>query len=272
MTRLEVPPPAQLGVTTAFPIAALLAAVSLGGILLPSTYARETSNWAAQAVGQDWVDLLFAVPWLAVSAALARRGSRAGLLLLGGGLLYTIYELVIYAFAVRFNALFLLYSASLGSSLFALAAIAVALRPGEVCGWFGERLPLKTTGGLLIAIGLVFSALWLGEILPALARGTAPPSVIEAGIPTNPVQVMDLSAILPAHIAGGVLLLRRRPLGYVVSPILLGFGVLMSMSIAGMMVVMRLRGEPASMAVAATLAGLSLATAVVLVRTLRAIR
>jgi hypothetical protein len=58
----------------------------------------------------------------------------------------------------------------------------------------------------------------------------------------------------------------------VVSPILLGFGVLMSMSIAGMMVVMRLRGEPASMAVAATLAGLSLATAVVLVRTLRAIR
>jgi hypothetical protein len=94
-------------------LAALLAALSLGGLLSPATYARETANWAAQAVGQDWVDLLLAVPWLAGSAAYAGRGSSPARLLLAGAFLYTAYEAVIYAFAVRFNALFLLYCGTL---------------------------------------------------------------------------------------------------------------------------------------------------------------
>ena len=45
-------------------LAALLALAALGGILLPSTYARKTSTWAAQGTGQDWVNLLVVVPWM----------------------------------------------------------------------------------------------------------------------------------------------------------------------------------------------------------------
>jgi hypothetical protein len=62
-----------LPIVAALPLAALVAFVSLVGILSPSIYARETPNWAAQAVGQDWVDLLFAVPWLSITGPQPRR-------------------------------------------------------------------------------------------------------------------------------------------------------------------------------------------------------
>ena len=83
-----------------------MAAASLAGICVRSTYARETAGWAAQGIGQDWFDLMFAVPWFAVTAALSLRGSERALLLLAGGVAYAFYELVIYAFAIHFNAMF----------------------------------------------------------------------------------------------------------------------------------------------------------------------
>src|SRR5690349_5713700 len=120
-TRRDSP----LAIVAAFPLAMLVAFVSLVGILHPSIYARETPNWAAQALGQDWVDLLFAVPWLAVSGLYAARGSRRALFLLAGAMLYTFYEFAIYAFAVHFNVMFLAYCATLGVTFYALAGLAL---------------------------------------------------------------------------------------------------------------------------------------------------
>jgi hypothetical protein len=48
------PPGAGFAGRAAVPLAVLFALVFLGGILLPSTYARETANWAAQAIVQDY--------------------------------------------------------------------------------------------------------------------------------------------------------------------------------------------------------------------------
>jgi hypothetical protein len=252
-----------------FPLALLMAVISLVGILVPSTYARETASWAAQAAGQDWVDLVLAVPWLVATGLGARRGSRAAALLLGGALLYAVYELVIYAFAVHFNRLFLLYCAALGLALYALAGLLWWLGSKDVGGWSADGVPRRTAGLLLVVIGLGFGALWLGEIVPALASGTVPASLAETRLPTNPVHAIDLSTILPAHVIAGVLLLRRRPLGYAAAPILLSFGLLMALSIAGMMVVMHLRGIDANLAVVAVMAALAIVNAVVLVLTLR---
>ena len=83
---------------------------------------------------------------------------------------------------------------------------------------------------------------------------------------------MDLSTILPAHIAVGVLLLRRRRLGYALAPVLLGFGILMSLSIAGMLLVMRLRGAAGGSLVVIAMLILAALNALVLTRTLRALR
>jgi hypothetical protein len=262
----------RFSTSTAWPLAALVGMISLGGILFPSTYARETASWAAQAIGQDWVDLVVAVPWLAISGALARRGSRRALLLFGGGLLYTAYELVIYAFSVRFNSLFLVYCATLGLSLFALGGLLAGLVGQDARSWYADRAPRRTAAAFLIGVGGLFALLWLAEVLPATLRGSIPPPVAEATIPTNPVHVMDLSFILPLHFVAGMSLARRRPLGLALAPILLAFDALMALSIAGMMVVMRLRGFDAAPPIMTAMALLSVASAVLLSRMLLHLR
>src|SRR5262249_44894648 len=88
--------PIRVPIYAAFALSAVLLLVSLVGILHPAIYGRETANWAAQAVGQDWVDLLVGAPWIATTGALSLRGSRAARILLAGGLFYAVYELVIY--------------------------------------------------------------------------------------------------------------------------------------------------------------------------------
>jgi hypothetical protein len=267
-----VPSVARFSTSAALPLAALVAAVSLGGILLPSTYARETASWAAQALGQDWVDLVAAVPWLAITGVLARRGSRRALILLGGGLLFTVYELVIYAFSVRFNSLFLLYCATLGLSLFALVTLLAGLVGQDGRSWYDGPLPRRTVAAFLIGVGGVFGLLWLAEVVPASLRAGIPPSLAEAAVPTNPVHVMDLSFILPLHVTAGVSLARRRPLAYALAPILLAFDALMALSIAGMMVVMRLRGVDAAPAVMGIMACLSAASGILLAQMLQHLR
>ncbi len=259
-------------ILAAMPLATLVAFVSLVGVLSPSIYARETPNWAAQAVGQDWVDLLLAVPWLAISGVLALRGSRRALFVLAGGMLYTFYEFVIYGFAVHFNALFIAYCATLGVTFFALSGLAIRFAGEDVSRWFRASVPVRTTGAFLIGVALLFTMLWLGEIVPALVHGTTPLSVSEAGAPTNPVYVMDLSIILPLHAIAGIALLQRRTLGYVLAPILLSFGVIMALSIAGMMLVMRQRGIDASGFVAAAMVLVAAASAAILALVLRGIR
>jgi hypothetical protein len=259
---------APLAVLGAFPLAALVAFVSLVGISSASIYARETPNWAAQAVGQDWFDLLFAVPWLLVTGVFAMRGSRRAQLLLAGGMLYTFYEFVIYCFSVHFNALFLAYCATLGGSFFALVGMGKLLFSDSV-RWHPNDGPIRTAGVFLIGVGCLFALAWLGDIVTALMLHSTPPSVQEAGVPTNPVHVIDLSIVLPLHVIAGVALLRRRPVGYVLAPVVLAFGVLMALSLAGMMFVMRARGFEASLVLVSAMIFIATASAAILAFLLR---
>lgn len=216
-------------INAAFVVAILLAAISLGGMLAPSLYARETASWTIQAIAQDWFDLVIAVPLLFVVAMWASTGSRRGGLVLAGLLLYAVYTLIIYAFAVHLNALFLLYCAGLGVALFALITLGRALLhdpPTQIAA----RIP-RLAGGYLIAIGVVFGVLWLLQLVPAAITGQVPAELAETGLFTNPVHVIDLSFILPLHVIGGFLLLRRRPIALVLAPVLLAFGAMMSASI-----------------------------------------
>ena len=152
--------------------------------------------------------------------------------------------------------------------------------PPITLGHFGQETPgfraephvPKEAGYFLIAIAVLFGAAWLSEIVPAIIGGTLPKSVVEAGTPTNPVHVIDLSVILPLHFLAGLALVRGRSFGSMLAAIVLGFGVLMAMSIAGMMLVMHLRGVEANLIVAAGMSFISLLSAVVLVRLLRAVR
>ena len=224
------------------PLAGLLALAAAGALFIPSVYAREVPLWAAQGRGQDWVDLVFVVPLMIAAALLTLRGSRRAVLVLAGTLAYALYSLVLYAFFLHFGPLFLVYAWALGLSFFAFVALAGALHADDARAWFDATAPVRLAGGLSVLLGVLFYALWLGEIVPAIVSGQMPRSAADAGLVTNPVHVLDLGIVLPAFIVGGVALWRRRRLGYWLGPAMLAFGVVMDVALAGMAVSMRASG------------------------------
>lgn len=250
----------------AFPIAALVAVCTIAGIRAPAIYARETVSWATQGVGQDWVSLLVAVPALVVAGALAARGSRRAQLILGGVLLYTAYSYAIYAFAVHFNPLFLVYCAVLGLSVFALIGLVAALSAEAD----GAGAPQRLAVGTLFALAGVFGALWLRQDLPATLQNRPPADLATTGLLSNPVHVLDLSLLLPMFVIAGVSLRRRSRLGRVLAPIALAFAVMMALAMAGMIVQMSMRGLAADATPAVVMAVIAAGCTAVLVRLLRA--
>lgn len=224
------------------PLAVLVACAALGGLFVPSIYARETASWAAQGTGQDWVDLLLVAPALAVAGVHSLRGSLRARLVLGGALVYTAYSFVLYAFEVHFNSLFLVYCATLGLSFYGLLAQFPWLVGEDARSWYRGPVPARLTGIFLLVIAVGFGLLWLGQVIPALLAGRDPAGLSDIRLPTNPVHVLDLSLLLPALAFTGVSLLRGGALGHALGPVMLGFDVFMPLAIAGMVIVMQARG------------------------------
>ncbi len=227
---LEDPEPRSFSIHGSLAVAVLFGAMSLAGLLIPSTYALETDNWKVQAVAQDWFDLVIAAPCILFGVIWASRGSLRGVLVLGAALLYAIYTLLIYTFAVHLNSLFLLYCSTLGLALYSLIALTRSV--GVTPTAFESRVPQRVVGGFLVFIGLAFGGVWLAQLVPAAITGETPAELVATGLVTNPIHVIDLSFILPLHVIAGVALWRGRALGFVLAPVLLGFGALMTATIA----------------------------------------
>jgi len=225
-------------------LAATLATItSLAGIGLPDTYARETAAWALQGVGQDWANLVVVIV-LFWSSALMSRGSVPALHVWLGGLLYLIYAFAIYAFAVHFNSLFLIYVAVLGLSFYALVGTLLRLDFASVTGPLMDHPHRKGAGNLLVSIGVLFAILWLAEIVPHLLARTVPASLAETALLTNPVHVLDLACLLPAMILVGILLHRQHPVGLLFAPPLLVFASTMGLGILAIFALSAARHMP----------------------------
>lgn len=224
------------------PLILLLGTASLIGLLHPQIYSRETPDWLAQSVGQDAVDLFLVLPVLSLASLYTYRKERLAVPLWGGSLLYLIYTFTIYCFNVHFNQLFIVYWLTLGFSFYGFVYFMYNQQGHAVIKGLTSRLAIRVTGIYLLVIASLFYLLWMSEILPALRGGYIPKSLVEAGLFTNPVQVIDLSVFLPAIFIVGVLLLREHPLGFTLAPVLLTFFVLMDFTIAVIMVVQSSKG------------------------------
>lgn len=260
-----------------FPLAGLLVMMSLGGLLLPAIYARETPGWALEAIAQDWVDLVLVAPLLLASAGLAARGSARAEAVLTGVLMFMTYSLVIYGFSVHFNALFLVYVTALGVAAYALIGlIAAALRPDHPAPAAAAPAALLTgVGWFFVIIAILFALLWLSDIVPALLRGEASRKTVAAGLPTNPVHVIDLALFLPAQILVGVALLRREHLGLALAPVFLASGAVMSATMATSRYLLVAAGLPGKSGLAVgfvVFALINLALLVLILRPARAAR
>jgi hypothetical protein len=215
-----------------------------------SIYSPETENWAGQATGQDIANLV-AYAAMAILALLAARGSLQAYLGWLGTLVYSAYTYAIYAFSVQLGPLFLVYVTVLGLSVYALAGGLSSLDPARVRAAFSERAPTTLTGGFLVAIATGFYLLWLSEVVPAMLADGTPEFLHEVGLPTNPVHVLDMGLLLPTALLAGVLLIRRRPWGYLLAPAVLGSTILLGLGIVAVVVVLALRDVATDWGVAA---------------------
>lgn len=147
----------------------------------------------------------------------------------------------IYAFDIRFNALFLVYVAVLGLSIYALIGGIATIDLVRVKAAFGSRAPVRSTWIVLVVVAVMFYIQWLSEDLPAILGGKTPQSLLDAGLPTSPVHVLDMAVLLPAVLVSGALLSKRRAWGFCLAPVLLTGLVLLAVGIVTLMAVLQVR-------------------------------
>jgi len=261
--------PGRWALWLSFPLAVILAIACLGGLFLPSTYAGDTRMQAALGIGNDAGNLVVIVPVLVIGAILALRGSVAARLVWMGTLAYLFYDFLNYALAIHFNSMFLVYCGVLGLSFYALAASGLALPIPETARRYGPRTPVKITAIVLLLMGMVTVFHWLWEIILALLAGRVPQAVHDSGRLTEAVAVLDLAFGVPAFVIAAILLLRRKPLGFVLGPIVLTFLALSSLVLAPMGMAMARRGFEAGHALCAIGLGIAAGSGVLLALSLR---
>jgi hypothetical protein len=193
-------------------IALLAVAASLTG-LLGGVY-RDNAWITAAFRGTDLVTLVLAVPLLLGGQVLSRRGSTRGHLVWLAMLGYMLYGYAFYLFGASFNALFLVYTALFGLSIWALvlaagstdaAAFVARIRPGM------PRWPVVT---YLVVVACGLGILWVAMSAGFVFTGQVPAPVVNSGHPTGVVFALDLSLIVPGMIVAGMWLLKKRPWGY----------------------------------------------------------
>jgi hypothetical protein len=227
-------------------VSLLVAATSLLGIFLDRTYSRETEAWAVQAVGQDYANLIVVMLLLASTYCLSRDSLRAYLVWLGAHI-YIIYVFAIYAFAVHFNFLFLLYIMILGVSFYTVIGGLRAVDTANLSEYLKSNTESKKASALLMVTGIMFSALWLSEIVPYILSDQMPPILGETGLLTNPVHVLDLAFMLPGMVIASVLLWRREALGFLMAVPLLVFSATVGIGIIAMFVLSASKGGPSTL-------------------------
>jgi len=218
------------------PIALLGGIASAAGILYESTYERDTEHFGVQAVSQDYVTLFVAVPVVLLLGWMSWRGSFAARLMWHGVAFYFTYTYAIASFMVQANAMFLVYTTLLACSIFALVGGMATL------GWpvnrsaFGPSWPRRSVVAFLGIVVVVFLFLWLSDIVPALIGGTQPESLAESATPTNGVEVLDLSLLLPGAALIAYWVWKAEPRGYVFATGLLAYVALLGLALVAMIV------------------------------------
>ncbi len=238
-----------------YPIATLMALAAGVGLFSGGLY-RDNPSLLAQAIGQDLVTLLVALPVLVISAYLASRGSLRARLVWLGLLVYVVYTYASYAFGIHWNMLFLVYIALLGCSTYALIGSLVTVDRSAIKAGFRVGTPTRAVSIFLLVIAGVFYLMWLSEAVPASLTGVVPQSVQEDGTPTNVIHVLDMGLLLPALVIGAVSLLRRQPLGYTLSAAFLVNLSFLALAVLSMAVFQARAGEPAPAPMLAVFIGL----------------
>jgi hypothetical protein len=206
-------------------------------------YYWDTVSMTAQMQANDLVSLILGLPLLGVSYFLTLRGSLRGRLLLTGTLGFILYTYTTMSFGAAYNQLFLVYVALFSLSLFAFIQSMMSFDLDTLPEKFSDNLPRKAIAGLLFFAAAFLALAWLGRIAPTILGDQIP--VLENAT-TMFIQAMDLGLVVPLCVLAGILLLKRRPWGYLLASVGLLKFLTMGTAVSLMAVNMARVGVPIS--------------------------
>jgi hypothetical protein len=181
-------------------------------------YQHDSAAMAIQAIAQDIVTLIVGVPLLFISIFLAWKGLFRGKLLLTGTLGYFLYTYASYSFLSMYNPMFLIYVLVMSASFFAFVLSLMSFDISTVPQSFHDKLPVRFIGSFLIVVACMFGLMWAGKIVPPLVSQTPPKGIDH--YTTLVIQALDLGFVVPTGILAGILLIKRKPFGYLLASIL----------------------------------------------------
>ena len=190
-------------------VAILMAAASVAGLMY-RTIIYPTDELLRTFVSNDVVNLFVGLPILLGSMWLARRGKLIGLLCWPGALLFVLYNYIAYIFALPLNVAFLLHLTLVMLSVYTYIGLVASIDGKVVQESLTGAVHERAAGGVLVGLGLLFFLLVIGVVVNALISGMP---IAETELAVNTSDFL----IAPASVIGGVLLWRRKELGYVIS-------------------------------------------------------
>ena len=247
-----------------------LAIVSFFGAFISSTYERDSLSMGVQGMGQDIVDLFIVVPLLILSLVFVRKGNKYSYFIFSGILFYILYSFFIYSFGVHFNNLFLLYCLILGTSLYTFIMMVVRLNDVDIQNLFSDKTPIKSIAIYLIIIAAMFYLLWLKDVVPPILSNTVPKIIKDDKLLVNPVHVLDISIALPGFIITAILLIKKHKLGFILTPIILVFTIILAIALIGMVIMLKIKGLSDDVSVSIIFSLLAIISSIFLIKFFKA--
>lgn len=172
-----------------------------------------SSDVAIQGIAQDYITLFLAIPMMLVSLIGYRRKSNRAHFVLAGTLLYFLVTYLFYMTMGMYKYMYLLYVVLLGLSFFALFLTLRQLRDLNIVEVFSAKTPARFVGWFLVVNSVCIALLWLGIVVPPLMDGSIYPPELNH-YTTLIVQGFDLGLLLPISFITGMLLIAKKPDGY----------------------------------------------------------
>lgn len=219
----RVPNAKTLSILTFVLCSIILAASTCGLLFEKQLYANNLPAYTVQVLGADLFSLVVTVPVLLFTALLMRRNSRRAFIVWFGTMMCASYGATYNCFTLHFNHLFLLYTFQMGLAVYSLFIAVAGSTEEGIRSWFVPEARRTAPIAFLVASGLFFNWLWLGEIVPASVSGVLPASAAFSGLITPAYHALDLGLFFPAFLISAALLFRRNGFGYLLAPACLAF-------------------------------------------------
>ncbi|HHU71842.1 MAG TPA: hypothetical protein GXZ21_07385 [Clostridiales bacterium] len=136
--------------------------------------------------------------------------------------------------------MFIVYVILMSASFFGFSLSIMSIDINSLSSAFDKKLPIKFLGGFQMFFAAGLFLLWMEKIIPTITNGTVPPDLDH--YTTLVIQGLDLGFIVPIALISGVLLIKRRPFGYLLSSVMLMKGFTMGAALTAMIIGQYLAG------------------------------